>query len=131
MNPETALSLPGHDEADWLESLLREACPGAIPDEGFSVRVMQSLPSPMSAAQAREQLEIAARRNRRFEWFTLIGAAAGCVLAYWGSHWPQSDQLASNIMALLDFRPVSVEVLAPWLASLFSAAVLAYVMQKE
>ena len=131
MNDETDHSMRGHGDADWLESLLRESRPSAIHDEGFSARVMQRLPTSMSVAQVREQLEVAARHNRRFEWFTLIGAIAGSVLAYGGSSWPGPDEMASAIMILLALRPVPVQVLAPWLASLFSAGVLAYVMQKD
>ena len=131
MNIETDYSLSGHDPADWLDSLLRESRPSTIDDEGFSQRVMQGLPTPLSAAQVREQLQISARKNYRFEWFTLIGALVGSALAYWGNSWPSPDEMASAIVALLELRPAAVQVLAPWLASLLSAAVLAYVMQKD
>jgi hypothetical protein len=131
MNIETDYSLSGHDDADWLDSLLRESRPSTIVDEGFSQRVMQRIPAPLSAAQVHEQLQISARRDRRFEWFTLIGALAGSALAYWGNSWPNPDETAYAMLALLDFRPVPLQMLAPWLASLLSAAVLAYVMQKD
>jgi hypothetical protein len=131
MNIEIDYSLSGHDDADWLDSLLRESRPSTIADEGFSQSVMQRVPAPLSVAQVNEQLQMCARKDRRFEWFTLIGALAGSALAYWGNSWPSPDETASAILALHDFRPVSLQVLAPWLASLLSAAVLAYVMQKD
>ncbi len=131
MNTEFDHSLLGHDEADWLESVLLASRPGAIPDVGFSARVMQRLPGASSTAQVLEQLQIGARKDRRFEWFTLIGAMVGCALAHWGSNWPGPDDLASTIANLLDLRPVPIQALAPWLASLFSAAVLAYVLQQD
>jgi hypothetical protein len=131
MNIETDYSLSGHDDADWLDSLLRESRPSSIDDEGFSQRVMQRVPAPLSVAQVHEQLQMRARKDRRFEWFTLIGALAGSALAYWGNSWPSPDEMASAIVALVELRPVSLHVLAPWLASLLSAAVLAYVMQKD
>ncbi len=131
MNNQAKPSLRGHDDADWLDALLRESRPMAIEDEGFSARVLQRLPAPLSPAQAREQLHSSARMDRRFEWFTLIGALAGSALAYGGSRWPDPDELAYAITALFELRAVSLQVLTPWLASLFSAAVLAYVMQRS
>ena len=131
MSTEINLSTRGQDKTDWLDSLLRESRPNAIEDEGFSAQVMQRLPLPLSVAKVCAQLKIGARKERRFEYFTLVGALVGSVLAYWGSSGSGPDELSYAIAALLDFRPVPVQVLAPWLASMFSALVLAYVMQKD
>lgn len=130
MNTQIHDPLHRQNDADWLETLLRESAPAPVADEGFSTRVMQHLPAQLTAQQAREQLQRRTRQELRFGWFSLIGAALGCGIAFWGSSWPSPDEMAATVNALMALRPVSIEALAPWLASLGSAAVLAYVLQK-
>ena len=50
-----------HEQDDAIEALLRKQFDGAIPDDGFSERVMQQLPA----------------RRRRIAWPLWVGLAAG------------------------------------------------------
>lgn len=130
MNTQTHDSLQRQDDVDWLETLLRESALAPVADDGFSTRLMQRLPAQLTAQQVREQLQRRTRQESRFEWFSLIGAVLGSAIAFWGSSWPSPDQMASTVNALMALQPVSIGALAPWLASLGSAAALAYVLQK-
>ncbi len=130
MNSPTHNSLQRQDDVDWLETLLHESAPAPVADDGFSTRVMQRLAAQLTAQQVREQLQRRTRQESRFEWFSLIGAVLGSAIAFWGCSWPSPQEMASAVNALMSLRPVSIGALAPWLASLVSAAALAYVLQK-
>jgi hypothetical protein len=104
------------EDDDWLESALRSAAGPALADDGFTQRVMQRLPAP--------------KAQRTFERFTLIGALVGTAVAYLGSRWPSADEMTAAISALIELRPVTSQLLMPWLASLCSAAVLAWVLNR-
>jgi hypothetical protein len=108
-------STPEQDD-DWLESALRASAAPELADEGFTLRVMQRLPD--------------AKPQRTFERFTLIGAIVGTVIAYLGSGWPASDETVAAISAMVELHTVAVPVLLPWAASLCSAAVLAWVLNR-
>lgn len=115
---------------DWLDALLRESLPAAIADDGFSARVMQHLAMQLGGAPAHSELKRSKQPKRYFEWFSLIGAVLGSAIAAWGSTWPSPDAISASVNALVTLRPVAIDPLMPWLASLCSAAVLAYVMHQ-
>ncbi len=104
------------EDDDWLESALRASGGPELADDGFTQHVMQCLP--------------AAKAPRTFERFTLIGAVVGTGIAYLGSSWPSADDLVAAISAVVELKPVASQVLVPWAASLCSAAVLAWVLNR-
>ena len=115
-----------HDE-DWLDTLLHDDAQRPISDAGFTERVMQRLPAAnvtMNSASDR-------RFDRRFERWTLVGAFLGCLIALRDGTWPDTATLSASIASLGNLQPVHVHALAPWLATLLVAAVLAYVMLEE
>ena len=73
MEPANLNSLPSANDDARLEALLRRAAP-TLPDNGFSARVLAALP-------ATEEQHAPWRRAV----FCLVGAAAGCGLAFWRS----------------------------------------------
>lgn len=131
MNQASPPSWSADGQADWLDALLRATPAAPLPDDGFTARVMHRLPASLSAAQMRKELQRGKRQSWRFTWFSLIGAVLGGIIAFFGSHWPSPEETSASLTALLQFRPLAAQALTPWLASLFSAAVLAYVMSRE
>jgi hypothetical protein len=55
-----------HERDDAIEALLRKQFNGSVPDEGFSERVMQRLPS----------------RRRRVDWPLWVGVLAGAAACW-------------------------------------------------
>ena len=131
MNEQSQDSWPADDQADWLEALLRATPSAPITDDGFTARVLQRLPASLSAAQVREELQRRKRHGWRLEWFSLVGAVAGGVIAFSAGQWPSADEMVAATQALMALKPAAAQLLVPWLASLCSAAVLAYVMSRE
>lgn len=74
MNSLPPNTLSGEEAPDWVDRLLRESCPAAVADDGFSARVMQRLPPLLTAEQVHQAFQRKTRQRRRFEWFSLIGA---------------------------------------------------------
>jgi hypothetical protein len=109
-------------EDDWLDALLHDDASNPIADAGFTQRVMLRLP----AANVIDSV-----RDRRFERWTLAGAVMGTLIAWLNSAWPDTEAMASSITSFIHLQPSNVQALAPWLATLLVAAVLAYVMLEE
>jgi hypothetical protein len=131
MNEQSHDSLHADDEADWLDGLLRATPSAPIADDGFTARVLQRVTDSPSVAQLREELQRRKRQDLRFDWFSLVGAALGAAIALGGSTWPSADEMVVAIQALTALKPAAAQVVTPWLASLCTAAVLAYVMSRE
>jgi hypothetical protein len=104
---------------DWLDDILRNQTTPQLADEGFTLRVMESLPA------------VNVRSERQFERWTWAGVIVGIVIAVWAGMAQEPDALASTFASLAEFKPVNARVLAPWLATLLIAAVLSYVMVED
>ena len=129
MNNEAEKS--SQDAADWLDELLLSARSAPVADEGFTARVMQQLPTRLTPAQLQEAVTRSQRQNRRRELFTWVGAIVGSAVAFGTGNWLNADELNAAIAAMLELRPVSSQFLAPWLATIGSAALLGWVLQKS
>ena len=129
MNNEAEKPIQG--AADWLDELLLGARSAPVADEGFTARVMQQLPPRLTPAQLQEAVARSGRQSRRFELFTWVGAVVGSAVAFGAGNWLNADELNTAIAAMLELRPVSSQFLAPWLATIGSAALLAWVLQKS
>ena len=129
MNHDAEKSSP--DATDWLDELLLGARLAPVADEGFTARVMQQLPTRLTPAQLQEAVARSGRQNRRFELFTWVGAIVGSAVAFGAGNWLNADGLNAAIVAMLELRPVNSQLLAPWLATIGSAALLAWVLQKS
>ena len=129
MNNEAEKS--SQDAADWLDELLLSARSAPVADEGFTARVMQQLPTRLTPAQLQEAVTRSQRQNRRLELFTWVGAIVGSAVAFGTGNWLNADELNAAIAAMLELRPVSRQFLAPWLATIGSAALLGWVLQKS
>ena len=129
MNNEAEKS--SQDAADWLDELLLSARSAPVADEGFTARVMQELPPRLTPAQLQEAVTRSQRQNRRLELFTWVGAIVGSAVAFGAGNWLNADELNTAIAAMLELRPVSSQFLAPWLATIGSAALLGWVLQKS
>ncbi len=131
------MSTPFHDSrdseasVDWLDTALWATRPEPIPDDGFSARVVRRLPVVLTPSQAQAELQRRARQGRRFERWTLAGAVAGGIIALSGGPWPTWTQMAASLSDLAALRLASTAALTPWLASLCSAAALAYVLHRD
>ena len=129
MNNEAEKS--SQDAADWLDELLLGAPSAPVADEGFTARVMKQLPTRLTPAQLQEAVTRSGRQSRRFEMFTWVGAVVGSAVAFGAGNWLNADELNTAIAAMLELRPVSSQFLAPWLATIGSAALLGWVLQKS
>ncbi len=110
-------------EEDWLDTLLHDDAQRPIADAGFTERVMQRLPAAAT--------NLDPTSDRRFEYWTLVGAFLGSLMALLDGAWPDTETMAVSIASLGHLQPIHVQTLAPWLATLLVAAVLAYVMLEE
>jgi len=110
-------------EEDWLDTLLHDDAQHAVADAGFTARVMQRLPAPVMAVDS-------ASDNRFMRW-SLIGACVGTLIALLDGAWPDTEVMSASIASLVHLHSSNVQPLAPWLATLLVAAVLAYVLLEE
>lgn len=113
---------------DWLDAALRGAQLPPLPDAGFTNAVLSSLPpqatgAPWQSALAQRQL-----RERRYLRFSLGGVLLGGAVALFTTQWPDTQQMAEAVVALFEHRAATARALAPWLASLLCAGLLAYVL---
>lgn len=63
-----------------------------------------------------------------FYRYTLIGAAIGCIIALASTSLAGLDEVGRSIAAIVAFRQISLEVLAPLVAGIGNAVVLAYLL---
>jgi cbb3-type cytochrome oxidase subunit 1 len=110
-------------EEDWLDTLLHDDAQHAVADAGFTARVMQRLPAAVVVVDSAS--------DRRFARWTLVGAFVGTLIALLDGAWPDTEAMSAAITSIMNLRPTHGQALAPWLATLLVAAVLAYVMLEE
>lgn len=126
-NTHTPLTgTPDHD--DWLDAALRGAQLPPLPDAGFTTAVLSRLPAQPTAAQWQSGLALRQQRERRYLRFSLGGVLLGGAVALVTTQWPDTQQIAEAVVALFDHRAATAQALAPWLASLLCAGLLAYVL---
>lgn len=102
MEPTNVNPLPDRDDAPRLEALLRRPA-AALPDDGFSARVLSALPPPL-IAPAR------ARRSRRL--WCAAGATLGAGVALLGAA-PWNDAGETWTSLLSAFAPLSARFSDP------------------
>lgn len=118
---------PHSQDDDWLEQSLRTSRPAPLADDGFSERVLRSLPPLDAHTQWREALERRRLLDRRFLWLTGGGVVAGALAASVTVQWPDTQQLATAVLALLvDHRGQSGAAVMPWVMTLLCAGLLAF-----
>lgn len=128
MNNQMTPLAAAPDPDAWLVVALRSAQLPVLPDDGFTNAVLERLPPQPQAVQWQSELAQRQQRERRYLRFSLGGLLLGGAVALVTTQWPDTQQIAEAVVALFDHRAATAQVLAPWLASLLCAGLLAYVL---
>lgn len=124
-DPHTAP--PGrNDTADWLDGLLYEARPRPLADDGFTARLMEKIPQPAGDSQSGDLPRLPARQGLDFYRSTLIGAVIGAAIACVTTSYAEWEALGNGILGVLGLQSFALGTLAPLLAAVGNAALLAY-----
>lgn len=124
-DPHTAP--PGRDDtADWLDGLLYEARPQPLADDGFTARLMEKIPLPARYLQSGDLPRPPARKGPDFYRYTLNGAVIGGAIACATTSYAEWEALGNGILGIFGLQQSAAGALAPLLAAVGNAALLAY-----